>query len=232
MRLSELHPEPISTLSSSPWPLSSVTVRHRFPSADRVNVTPVPPVPTVLPLLSSPASVTAPAPPVLVLVDGEPEDLRSAMAEETRVFPVEGPAVVPADVAPATGPAAEPPVEEGVCGTAVCCAGVALFDGWPFDDWVTEVEPGVVGAAVLFTSALTTAVPPVETGTVVVGDMLAWAACRTDSEGFEPPLPLGATAVGACCAEALVAGAAVVGVVAGATVVTGLLAVVPFAEVP
>ncbi len=44
-----------------------MTVRHRFPSAVRVNVTPVPPVPTVLPRLSSPSSATAPAAPVLVL---------------------------------------------------------------------------------------------------------------------------------------------------------------------
>jgi hypothetical protein len=97
---------------------------------------------------------------------------------------------------------------------------VTLFDGWPVDDSVTEVGPGVVGAMVLFVPVVTAPVAPVETGTVVVADWTDWADCRTASEGFEPPLPLGATVVlGAGCAAVLVADGALVGVVAGATVV-------------
>jgi len=210
-----LHPEPMSTLSKSPLPLSSVTVRHRLPSAVRVNVTPVSPLPTLRPLSSS-SPATAPALPVR-LVD-EPEDLWSRRASETSVL-AEGPAAeVPVDVAPIPGPAAGPPVEEGVCdAAAVCGAGVALFDGWPVGDSVTEVEPGVVGAVVLFVSVVTAPVAPVETGTVVVTD---WTDSRTAIDGFEPPLPLGATVVlGAGCAGVLVADAAVVGVVDEATVV-------------
>lgn len=222
MPVSELHPEPMSTCSKSPWPLSSVTVRHRLPSAVRVNVMPESPLPTLRPLSSS-SPVTAPALPVR-LVD-EPEDLWSRRASETSVL-AEGPAAeVPVDVEPIPGPAAEPPVEEGVSGAAAVCGAVALFDGWPVDDSVTEVEPGVVGAVVLFVSVETAPVVPVETGTVVVTD---WTDSRTAIDGLEPPLPLGATVVlGAGCAGALVADAVGAGVVDEATVVGALLAAVP-----
>lgn len=221
-----MHPEPMSTFSKSPLPLSSVTVRHRLPSAVRVNVMPASPLPTLRPPPSSPA--TAPALPVRLLVDEPPEDLWSRRASETSVL-AEGPAAeAPADVAPIPGPGAGPPVEEGVCGAAaVCGAEVALFDGWPVDDSATEVETGVDGAVVLFVSVVAVPVPPVETGTVVVTD---WTDFRTASEGFEPPLPLGATVVlGAGCTGVLVADAAVAGVVAGAPVVGEalLLASVP-----
>lgn len=223
-----MHPGPMSTLSKSPLPLSSVTVRHRFPSAVRVNVMPVLPLPTVLPL-SSPSSETAPVLPVRLLVDELPEDLCSRRASETRVL-VEGPATeAPVDVAPVPGPAAGPPVEDDVCGAdAVCGAGMALFDGWPVDDSVAEAEAGVDGAVVLFVS-VSAAPVGLETGALAATD---WTDCRTASDGFEPPLPLGATVVlGACCAGVLVADAAVVGGVAGATVVGVLPPSVPWAPV-
>lgn len=223
MPVSELHPEPMSTFSKSPCPLSSVTVRHRLPSAVRVNVMPESPLPTLRPLSSS-SFATAPARPVRLLVD-EPEDLWSRRASETSVL-VEGPAVeAPADVAPVSGPAAGPPVEGDVCGASAVCAGVALFDGWPVGDSVTEVETGVDGAVVLFVSVSAVPVAPVETGTVVVTD---WIDSRTAIDGFEPPLPRWATVVvGPGCAGALEADAAVPGVVVEATVVGGLLAAVP-----
>lgn len=225
VRFSELHPEPISTFSSS-LPLSSVTVRHRFPSAFRVNVMPVLPLPTVRPPSSSPSSATAPALPVLVLVDGLLADPMSRRAAETRVLPVDGPASeVPADVTPGPDSAAVPPEDEGVCGAPAVCGAGALFDGWPVDGWVTEV-PGVDVGVVLVVSVLTTPVAAaVETGTVVVDAWTDWTDCRTDIDGFEPPLPLGATVVlGADGA----AGATVLGGAAGAAVVTGaLVATVP-----
>ncbi len=213
--MSELHPEPMSTFSKSPWPLSSVTVRHRLPSAVRVNVMPESPLPTLRPLSSS-SPATAPALPVRVLVD-EPDDLWSRRASETSVL-AEGPAAeVPVDVAPIPGTAAGPPVEESVCGAVAVCGADVVFDGWPVDNSVPEVEPGVVGAVVLFVSVVAVPVVPVETGTVVVTD---WTDNRTAIDGFEPPLPLGAAVVlSAGWADAVVAGAAVVGVVAGATVV-------------
>ena len=224
MPVSELHPEPMSTFSKSPLPLSSVTVRHRLPSAVRVNVMPESPLPTLRPLSSS-SSATAPALPVRLLVD-EPEDLWSRRASETSVL-VEGPmAEVSVDGAPVPGPAAGPPVEEGVCdATAVCGADVALFDGWPVDESVPGVEPGVVGAVVLFVSVVVVPVAPLETGTVVVTD---WTDSRTAIDGFEPPLPLGATVVlGAGCAGVPVADAVGVGVVDEATVVGALPSGVP-----
>ena len=207
-----------------------MTVRHRFPSAFLVNVMPVSPLPTVRPLSSS--SATSPAVPVRLEEDELPEELRLRRAAGVRLPPVVGPATeAPADGTPGPDAAAGPPEGEGVCdAAAVCGAGVALFDGWPVDDWVTEVEAGVdVGVVVLFVSVLTAPVEPVETGTVVVVAWPDWAACNAAIDGFEPPVPLGATVVlGADCAAVLVAGAAVVGGVAGATVVTGaLLAPVP-----
>ena len=223
----ELHPEPMNTLSRSPWPLSSVTARHRFPSAVRVNVMPVLPLPTKRPLSSS-SSSTAPALRVLLGVDEPAVELAVRRADGTRGLAIDGPAAeLPADGAPITGPATGPPVEEteGACGAAaVCGAGVALFDGWPVDDWVTAAAAGVDVGVVLLTSVLTALAAPVETGTVVVAAARDWI---TAIVGFDPPLPLGATVVlGAC---GVVTGAAVVGGVAGATVVTGALltAVVP-----
>ena len=151
----------------------------------------------------------------------EPEDLWTRRASETSVL-AEGPAAeVPADVAPIPGPAAGPPVEESVCGAVAVCGAGVVFDGWAVDDSVTEVDPGVVGAVVLFVSVVVVPVAPLETGTVVVTDL---TDSRTAIDGFEPPLPLGATVVlGAGCAGVPVADAAVVGVAAGATGVEVLL---------
>lgn len=190
-------------------PLSSRTERHRFPSAVSVNFTVVPPEPTVRPLSSN--SVVEPAVPAPEVGAAGPAFRRAAETSEVAVgVPVEVPSDAP---------------ETDVCGVAVWVGEPVVFDGWPVD-WVTEVEPGVDGEVVLLVSVVT---EPVEAGagaTVVVGDAMAWADWRTASDGFDPPLPLGATVV-------VGAGATVVLVVAGAAVVGGvvvagaLVAVVP-----
>jgi hypothetical protein len=88
---------------------------------------------------------------------------------------------------------------------------------------------GVDGVAVLLVSDFTTAAPPAGAGAVV--EVTDW---RTDSGAFEPPLPTEGTVVlGVGATVVLMAGAVVVGGVAGATVVTGaLLAAVPWVWVP
>ncbi|HEV2759449.1 MAG TPA: hypothetical protein VGV86_07780 [Acidimicrobiales bacterium] len=102
------------------------------------------------------------------MVDGLLAEPMSRRAAETRVLPVDGPASeVPADVTPGPDSAAVPPEEEGVSGAPAVCGAGALFDGWPVDDWVTEVA-GVDVAVVLLVSVLTALVAAVGTGTVVV----------------------------------------------------------------
>lgn len=208
--------------------MSSRTVRHFFPSAFRVNVTPVALLP-LLPLspLSLPtASSELPVPPVEL--DELPAAIALRTVEGEMEPPVDGPAAAgagPADVVPVSGPAAVPPAGAGGCGVvAVCGAGTELVTV-TFDVGLTVVEPAVVGGVVLFVSDCTTLGPFDELG--ALGVLAAWSIA---SEGFEPPLPLGGTVVvGAGCTVVLVvAGAVVVGGVAGATVVTGaLLAAVP-----
>ena len=139
---------------------------------------------------------------------------------------VDGPAMVaaPAKVARAAG---ELPPEPDV-GLATCAAG-AEPSPVAFDVWVTEVVPAVVGAVVVLVvsgaDGFTAADPLGCVGTVVVVAVicLSWAY-----DGLDPPVPVGTVVVGAAFA---VAGAAVVGVVAGATVVTGLASAL-LVEVP
>jgi hypothetical protein len=147
-------PGPMNTSSSS-LPLSSRIVRHRFPSAFSVNFTVVPPEPTVLP-----SSSVAPAPPV-PKVDEVPVPPEFRIAVETSAL-VAGDAVdVPAAV--------ELPDPEGaeVCGDAVGVDEPVGFDGWPVD-WVTEVEPGVVGEVVPLVGVVTDPVGAGAGATVVV----------------------------------------------------------------
>ncbi|HET7721432.1 MAG TPA: hypothetical protein VFK43_15805, partial [Acidimicrobiales bacterium] len=137
---------------------------------------------------------------------------------------VDGPAMVAA-LAKVARAAGELPPEPDV-GLAGCAAGAEL-PPVAGDVWVTEVVPAVVGAVVVLvvSDGFTAADPLGCVGTVVVVALICWS---TASDGFDPPVPVGTVVVGAAVA---VAGAAVVGVVAGATVVTGL-AVVPWDWVP
>jgi hypothetical protein len=110
-------------------------------------------------------------------------------------------------------------VDAGVCGDAT---GAALEpSAFPLDDWVTEVEPAVVGDVVLWVVWVTTLDPPAEPGEVVgvgltVVDVLM--DCSTAMLGFEPPPPLTGTVVATGVAVVLVAAAGAVlgGVLAGA----------------
>ena len=137
-------------------------------------------------------------------------------------LPVDGPAImaVLAKVARASG---ELPPEPDV-GLADCAAGAGASPVVAVDVWVTVVVPAVTGAVVVVVSDGFTAADPLGcVGTVVVVALICWS---TANDGLDPPLPVGTVVVGAAVA---VAGAAVVGVVVGATVVTGLAVV---AEVP
>jgi len=167
-------------------------------------VTPATPLPLPPPSLTPAASPVDPVAEVRG-ADGLPEE-RSA--EETRAAgdddPVPG--ADPTDVAPGSGTATllfgVPPEDEGVCGAAVCEAGVPP----PFGDtvvggWLTGVVAAVVGVVVLFVSDFTTAA-----GVVVVVDS-DWS---TESDGTEPPLPPGGTVVAGADATVVF----VVGVVA------------------
>jgi len=182
-------------------------------------------------------AMTAEVPVPLLFGDEVPAALALRRADGAMELPVDDPTAAgadPTDVVPATGPAAMPLAETGVCGaTAVCGAGLELSPV-TFGVWLTKMEPAAVGVVVLvlLVSDCTTLGAP--TGLGALGALgLAEAAWRTASEGFEPPLPLSATAVGAGCTVVLVAGAAVVGGVAGATVVTGaLLAAGALLDVP
>ncbi len=230
--LPESHPEPIKTSNTWPSPLSSRTARHLFPSAFRVNVTPGPL--TLLPLSSLSPTALPVEPAAVVRGADELPDERSA--DETRAAVVGDPAVNagPADVVPVPAAVDVPPEVEGVCGAAVCGAGLALGappfrDAALVDGWVTGVAAAVVGVVVLLVSGLTRPAPDA-TGVVVVVVMAALICCNTSSDGFEPPVPVpGAVVAGACAA--VVGAAVVVGAVAGATVV-GVLAVAPLLEVP
>jgi hypothetical protein len=127
--------------------------------------------------------------------------------------------------ATATGAEALPPVEAaGDCGDAGAT-------GFPVDDWVTDVEPAVVGGVVLWVTGLTELVPPAGAGWVD-GWLTGWLAdSSTDMLGFEPPLPLTGTVVVTGLTVVVVAAAgAVVGGGAGADV-TGAAALVPLATV-
>jgi hypothetical protein len=91
----------------------------------------------------------------------------------------------------------------------------------PVDVLLTDVEPGVVGAAVLWVVCVTMLDPPAEPGVVVgvgltVVDVLM--DCSTAMLGFEPPPPLTGTVVATGVAVVLVAAAGAVlgGVLAGA----------------
>jgi hypothetical protein len=212
--VSLLQPEPMSTSSSSPWPLSSRIARHFRPSAVRVNVTPVPPATTVCPPSSS--SVT-PAPPAL-WADGVADPPLWRMAVESSELVDSDP---PTDVAGADVSGAVAVAGVGLALDAEVLVGAAV------DVWVTEVL-GVDGVLVLVTLDFTVATGAGAGAVVEVTDI------RTDSGAFEPPLPTEGTVVlGDAATVVLVAGAAVVGGVAGATVVTGtLLAVVPWGWVP
>lgn len=98
--LSEEQPGPMSTSSRPPWPLSSRTVRHRFPSAVRVNVTPGPRM-TVLTLSSSPAATGAV--PVMWLVGPAAELWLRRAAEMSEVaddVPEPGPTALPSEALP------------------------------------------------------------------------------------------------------------------------------------
>ena len=148
--------------------------------------------------------------------------------------PVDGPAaVVPAAGVVAAGPAGVPPVEDDCGAVAVCGAGAELSP-FPVDDVVTEVAPALVGAVVLVVSWVTVAVPPgLAAGAGAVVGTGALAAWRVESDGFELPLPLGATVVvGAGATVVLVAGAAVAGRVVVDTVPEPLAAVPWAPEVP
>jgi len=218
----------MSTSSILPWPSLSRTVRHLFPSAFRVNVTPVTPLPLVLPP-SSPLTASPEIPVPLLFGDGVPATIALRSVDGAMELPVDDPTAAgadPADVVPTTGPAAMPPTEAGGGGAAaVCGAGLELSPVTFGGVSLTEMEPAAVGMVVLvlLVSDCTTLGAPAELGALgALG--LAEAVWRTASEGFEPPLPLtGTVAVGAGCTVVLVAGAAVVGGAAGATVVTGAL---------
>jgi hypothetical protein len=137
---------------------------------------------------------------------------------------VDGPAMVAAlaKVVRAAGELPpEPDVWAGVCAAGAEPPPVAV------DVWVTEVVPAVVGAVVVLvvSDGFTAADPLGCVGTVVVVAVICWS---TANDGLDPPDPEGTVVVGAAVA---VAGAAVVGVVAGATVVTGLASVL-LVEVP
>jgi hypothetical protein len=148
-------PGPMNTSSSS-LPLSSRIVRHRFPSAFSVNFTVVPPEPTVLP---SPSAV-APALPV-------PEVDRLPVPPEFRIA-VETSALVAGDAVDVPA-AVELPDPEGaeVCGAADGVDEPVGFAGWPVD-WVTEVEPAVVGEVVPLVGVVTDDVGAGAGATVVV----------------------------------------------------------------
>ena len=222
-----MQPEPMSTSSILPWPSLSRTVRHLFPSAFRVNVTPVTPLPLVLPP-SSPLTASPEIPVPLLFGDGVPATIALRRVDGAMELPVDDPTAGgadPADVVPTTGPAAMPPTEAGVCGAAVVCGAGLELSPVAFGVWLTEIEPAAVGMVVLvlLVSDCTTLGAPAELGALGAPGV-AEAVWRTASEGFEPPLPLtGTVAVGAGCTVVLVAGAAVVGGAAGATVVTGAL---------
>lgn len=176
--LFEVHPLPIRISSTSPWPLSSRTARHRFPSAFRVKLTPLT-WRSLLPL-SSPPPTWSPVEPVdrvaelprllpLRSVAGEMDPPVDGAAEGPAtglpvagpaVVPVSGPAVVPVAgpaVVPVPVPAALPPVEdEDDCGDAAFCGVGVELSPVPVDVWLTEVEAGVdVGVVVLFVSEVT-----------------------------------------------------------------------------
>ena len=124
---------------------------------------------------------------------------------------------------------------EDDCGAVAVCGAGAELSPFPVDEVVTEVAPALVGAVVLVVSWVTVAVPPgLAAGAGAVVGTGALAAWRVESDGFELPLPLGATVVvGAGATVVLVAGAAVVGGVVVATVPEAPLAAVPWApEVP
>ncbi len=136
-----------------------------------------------------------------------------------------------------TRPTWRPPTRwvRSVVGDAVGVDEPVGFDGWPVD-WVTEVEAGVDGEVVPLVGVVTVAVGVGAGATVVVVAATAWADWRTASDGFEPPLPPGATVVVGADATVVavvpVAGAAVVGGVVVASAVAGAaLAVVPWVPV-
>jgi hypothetical protein len=125
--VSLLHPEPMSTSSRSPWPLSSRTARHRRPSAVRVNVTPVPPLTTLWPPSSS---ATTPAPPVLwVDVVPLPDPPLWRMAAETS----EPVVVVPPAEVPVVAPVAGPVAGADDSGAVAVCGVALALDGWTVD---------------------------------------------------------------------------------------------------
>lgn len=139
-----------------------------------------------------------------------------------------GPATVAAAAKVCRAAGELPP--EPVVGLASCAAG-AEPSPVAFDVWATGVVPAVTGAVVVLvvSDGFTAADPLGCVGTVVVVAANCWSTAK---DGFDPPLPVGTVVVGA---GAAVAGAAVVGVVAGATVVTGLASVlleVPWDWVP
>ena len=138
---------------------------------------------------------------------------------------VDGPAMVAvlAKVARAAGVLPPEPDVELASGAAGAEASPVAVDVW-----VTEVVPAVVGAVVVLvvSDGFTAADPLGCVGTVVVVALICWSSAN---DGWDPPLPMGTVVVGA---GAAVAGAAVVGVVAGATVVTGLAVEVPWDWVP
>jgi hypothetical protein len=148
----------------------------------------------------------------------------AALPTADGVLPVDGPAMVAA-LAKVAMAAGELPPEPDV-GLATVAAG-AEPPPVAVDVWVTGVVPAVVGAVVVLvvSDGLAATDPLGFVGTVVVVALICWS---NSSEGFDPPLPVGTVVVGA---GAAVAGAAVVGVAAGATVVTGLAAAL-LVEVP
>ena len=156
MPLFDAHPRPIRISSRSPWPLSSRTARHRFPSASRVKLTLLVALPLLLPpplaiaSLAKPASCELELPPVPVV--------RSAAGAMTP--PVDEPATVgPAVVLLVSGPVVGPPVEPDVCGAVAAISGAGLeLSLFAVDDVLTELEGAVVvGVVVLFVSVVTVA---------------------------------------------------------------------------
>jgi hypothetical protein len=222
--LLELHPFPMRTSRRPPYPLSSRTARHFFPSTVRVKLTWVTP-PLPLPLSSPVTMSSAPRPETRVAEVPARPPVR--ICDGVSEPPVDEPATVgPATVLPVPGPAAVPPVGAGDCGAAVDGAAVDGEAGLellpPALDDELKLELGVAGEEVLFVSDFTTA--------VVLGWLSLAADSRTAIVGLDPPLPPGgAVVVGAGATVTLVvAGATVVGGVVVATVVTGTLLAVPW----
>lgn len=158
MPLFDAHPGPIRISRRLPLPLSSRTARHRCPSALRVKVTPLAPLPLLPPL--SPLAMASPANPASCELELPP--VPAVRSDDRGIAPpVDGPATGgPAVVLGVPVPAAVP-VETGVCGAADAVGAVGVeLSLFAVDDVLTEVEGAAVGVVVVFVSDVTTADPP------------------------------------------------------------------------